>query len=346
MGTLRPKKASSARNAKKASWPDAVDSFVRALGHLKRSHHTQNHYRADLAAFAKWWNASSLANELTPEAINDSILREWQNHLNGEVLDEETGETRKPASTNAKMAALQSFLKWAHQNKVIKAIPPAPKPEKLEERSIEWLDEKQQRQLRFMASQDRNPRHPAMVTIMIETGLRVAELVALCWRDILLTERTGKLRVRSGKGRKPRKVYFTPEALRAFHRLRELDPDAKPTDSVFTSQRKNPHGGRNKPLTVRGVQELLRRYAVKLKWKDGLHPHQLRHTFAKNGRNRKKPIDWPVLARLMGHSSSKTTMDSYGTPRDRELAAAMNPDAVNDDSGDDFDDDFDDDDDD
>jgi integrase len=258
------------------------------------------------------------------------------------VLDEETGETRKPASTNAKMAALQSFLKWAHENKVIKAVPPVPKPEKLGERSVEWLDKTQQRQLRIVASQDRNPRHPEMVTIMIETGLRVAELVALCRRDIKMTERKGKLRVRAGKGCKPRRVPFSPEALRAFHRLWELDPDARPIDSVFTSQRKDPRGGRNKPLTVRGVQELLRRYAMKLKWEDGLHPHQLRHTFAKNARNRKKPIDWPRLAKLMGHSSSKVTMDSYGTPSDRDLEADMNPGAVDDDFDDDFDDEDDD----
>lgn len=333
MATMPAKKAST----KKASWNDAVDSFVRSLEHLKRSPHTQNHYRADLAAFAKWWNESSLSKELSPEAINDSVLREWQNHLREEVLNEETGETRKPASTNARMAALQSFLKWADENKVIKSLPRVPKTEKLGERSVEWLDKNQQRQLRFVASQDRNPRNPAMVTIAIESGLRVAELVSLCWRDIKMTERKGKLRVREGKGRKPRKVFFTPEALRAFRQLRELDPDAQPKDPVFTSQRKDPRGGRNKPLTVRGVQELLRRYAMKLKW-ETLHPHQLRHTFAKNARNRKKPIDWPQLARLMGHSSSKVTMDTYGTPSDRDLEMDMNPGAVDDDFDDDFDD--------
>jgi hypothetical protein len=41
----------------------------------------------------------------------------------------------------------------------------------------------------------------------------------------------------------------------------------------------------------------------------------------------------------MGHSSTKVTIDSYGTASDRNLEAVMNPGAVDDDFDDDFDDD-------
>ena len=61
-------------------------------------------------------------------------------------------------------------------------------------------------------------------------------------------------------------------AHRAFQKLRDLDPDAAPGERVFKSQRKDPADPeQNKPLTVRGVQELLCHYADKLGW-ERLHP--------------------------------------------------------------------------
>jgi len=51
-----------------------------------------------------------------------------------------------------------------------------------------------------------NPRYPTgernrtMLNLMLNTGLRLAEVTALKWRDLDLT--TGKLMVRQGKGAK------------------------------------------------------------------------------------------------------------------------------------------------
>jgi len=51
-----------------------------------------------------------------------------------------------------------------------------------------------------------NPRYPTgernqtMLNLMLNTGLRLAEMTALKWRDLDLT--TGKLMVRQGKGAK------------------------------------------------------------------------------------------------------------------------------------------------
>ena len=51
-----------------------------------------------------------------------------------------------------------------------------------------------------------NPRYPTgerngtMLNLMLNTGLRLAEVTALKWRDLNLT--TGKLMVRQGKGAK------------------------------------------------------------------------------------------------------------------------------------------------
>jgi site-specific recombinase XerD len=68
-----------------------------------------------------------------------------------------------------------------------------------------------------------NPRYPTgernqtMLHLMLNTGLRLAEVIALKWRDVDLT--TGKLMVRQGKGAKDpypvgsRGRYRPPEKL-------------------------------------------------------------------------------------------------------------------------------------
>jgi len=274
---------------------------------------------------------------LTPATITDYDLREWQRHLREEKLDQ-VGRLRKPASVNAKTAALKSFLGWAHRAKIIKVIPEAPPRRKLGRRSVKRLDDKQQHQLLRQASRHRNPRNPGMVEILIETGLRVAELVAIRWElDVELSERRVTFTVRAGKGCKPRgPLPMSREALRAFKKLRELDPDAPPGQHVFTSQRKDQTTGRNKPLTIRGVQEVLAHYATQLGWKQ-LHPHQLRHTCAVNmraGTHGRPKADWPAIRDYLGHSSVKTTMDNYAVTSEGDLEATVNPHADDDDHDD------------
>jgi integrase/recombinase XerC len=315
----RAKPTRAARNGKATTWPEAVDRFMTHLEHAGKSPHTTHHYRDDLRMFATWWAEGSLG-DLFPGKITDYDLREFQRHLREDRLDA-AGRTRKPATINAKMAAVKSFLHWAGRAKLIASVPESPRRARLGARRVKWLDRAQQRQLLREAARDRSPRNLAVVEILIETGLRVAEFVALRWDlDVRLTERKGWVTVQAGKGRKPRgPLPLSTIARNAFRRLRDLDPDAQPGDPATTSKRKD-GDGRNKALTARGVQELLCTYAGKLKW-DTLHPHQLRHTCAVNMRAR--GVDWPTIAAYLGHSSVKTTMDNYATPSERDLEAAV-----------------------
>jgi integrase/recombinase XerC len=306
---------------KAPSWDHCVDRFMTSLEHAERSGHTTHHYRDDLRAFAGWWEQTG-SETLTPPAITEHDLRAWKHHLRTEDLDG-TGRRRKPATINAKLAALRSFLGWAHKAKVIAAVPEVPRREKLGPKAVKSLTPLQQNQLLRHAARDRNPRNLSLVEILLATGLRVAELVALRRGDLELSERKGWLTVREGKGRKPRRIPLSPDARRAGARLlaeAELG-DGAPADPIFLSQRgDSARPGSKKPLTTRGVQELLARYAAALRW-DSLHPHQLRHSCAINLRD--AGVDWPTIAKLLGHSSVKTTMDHYGTASEADLEAAV-----------------------
>jgi integrase len=325
-------KRGSAASTKTTNWADAVGAFENALERESRSSHTAHHYRDDLRAFAAWWAKVSPKEELTPGAITEDDLSEWQHYLRTEPMDG-AGRTRKPATINAKMAAVKSFLQWAHRTHLIALVPKSPKPRKLATRVVKSLEPDQQRQLIRHAARDHSKRNRWMVTVMIETGVRVAELLAWRWDvDIKLGGRGGTWEVQNGKGCKPRGPFkMSKPCARAFRGLRKLDPMAKPGDPVFTSQRKNAVGSRKLPLTIRGVQQLLCRYADELGW-GVLHPHQLRHSFAFN--KRAKGIDWPVIAGLMGHTSTVTTMDNYGAVTEAQVDAAMDVDDDDDDDDD------------
>lgn len=332
------------RRKKTGSWHEAVDAFT---SHLSREHspHTVTNYKDYLRAFATWWTATNPGETLTPGAVTDFDVREWKRHLKEEVLTLKDGTeySRMPATINARIAGLKSFLRWAWNGKLIAELPAMPRREKLAARSVKSLDARQLRQLRGEAARDRNPRNPALVDAFVGTGVRVAEGVALRRKDVTLGPKKGTVEVREGKGCKPRSIPIDQETRDAFRTLLALEPAGEAEDPILLSQRTDGKGkGARKPLTARGVQELLARYARNLAgrfpgegWEDGLHPHQLRHTYAialrdSMAKKGKGGINWPVIASLLGHSSVVTTMDVYGTPSDRDRRRAVDPDADDD----------------
>ena len=289
-------------------WPRSVDRFISHLRTAERSPHTLHHYREDLAAYAEWWATTSV-EPLHARAITAFDVLAWRDYLRHTPLA--SGHVRKPGTINAKLAALRSYLHWAERAKIIKAMPELPRKDKRGRRMVRWLDRKQQHQLLRRAAANR--KHLAIVQILLETGLRVAELVGLAWFDVEVSARKGWLTVRSGKGRKPRMVPLNQIARDAFGAL-GYSQHRGTNGPVFIGQRGALH--------IRGIQDLIRKYEDGRVGLDNLSPHMLRHTFAINLRDRSIP--WPTIAALMGHESVKTTMDNYAVPSEHDLQSAVN----------------------
>ena len=152
-------------------------------------------------------------------------------------------------------------------------------------------------------------RDECLVQLLMNTGIRVEEAVALRWSDITIRERSGTLIVRKGKGRKQRSIPLNAEARAALTELRVLAPKKAP--EVL-------HGQRG-PLSIRGVQASLAKYGAYARLEE-CTPHVLRHTFGKNLADAGTPIQ--VIADLMGHESLETTR-RYIQPGHDDLAAAV-----------------------
>jgi site-specific recombinase XerD len=135
-------------------------------------------------------------------------------------------------------------------------------------------------------------RDRALVLLMLDTGIRLGELVALSVGDVDLVE--GRCRV-MGKGSKERVVPLGGRARRAIRTSLLARGSLSADDPLFVGRQ----GAR---LTPRALQQMVRRLARSAGVTQRCSPHVLRHSFARaflaNGG------DVFSLQRILGHSPS------------------------------------------
>lgn len=158
-----------------------------------------------------------------------------------------------------------------------------------------WLDRKDERALVRAVERYGNPRDVALMVTLLQTGLRVGELVALELEDVELSPRKGAVTVRHGKRDRFREVPLNAEARRVFERYLEVRPTSS-SARLFLGQ----HG----PIGPEAVQRVARKYA-RLAQLEDVTPHTLRHTFAKRVLEAGTPA--VTVSRLLGHGSVETT---------------------------------------
>jgi len=280
-----------------------VDRFCRFLERAERSPLTVRVYRSDLESLAAWFKEQT-GGPFTPAKITPTDLREYKRWL--------TSQDLKPATINRRLASLKSFLNWAVDVRLLRAGHGLRVPKTVREarRGPRWLDRREQNRLLRAVEHDGVVRDVAAVKLMLNAGLRVAELCALAWKDIRLSDRQGTLTVRKGKGSKRRQIPLNKDARQALLAMSYGEHAGKAVP-VFMGQRG--------PLTPRGLQALFSRYASAAKLKDAT-PHSLRHSFCKNLIN--AGVSLEKIAALAGHESLETTR-RYCEPSLQDLQQAV-----------------------
>jgi site-specific recombinase XerD len=282
----------------------AVEDFVHHLTRAERSPLTIKNYRCDLAAFARWFRDTT-GDELTPALITPTDLRDYKRFL----VDH---RRLKPSSVNRQLATLKSFLTWAAAAGLLPAGQPPvlPKTVLQARQGPRWLDRRELYALRRAVERGGQIRDIALVTLLLNTGLRLQELCALIWREVRVTARTGLVTVTQGKGAKHRQLPLNAEARCALMVLGYAAHVGSNAPVLMG------HRGR---MTPSGVQRLLRAYGYAAHL-EALSPHRLHHTFCKN------LIDAGVglekVAALAGHESLETTR-RYCTPSLKDLEHAV-----------------------
>ena len=265
---------------------------------------TVSGYLLDLGKFAVWFRQST-AEDFRSDNVTPIDIRNYKEYL-------QTVKGRKPATINRHLAALRTFFTWAMQEGTATDNPvrvrnleePITAPRSLNERTYHHLLRAMQRYA--------NKRDVAIVQLLRHAGLRVSELCSLQLQDVEVSERKGKVIVRSGKGRQYREIPLNLDVRRALQEYLDIRPNVA-DQHLFIGQRKN-------GLTDSAIQDMLSKYG-QIAGLSHLSPHVLRHTFGRTLIDRK--ADLPTVQQLMGHKRIDSTV-RYTKPsqQDMELAVA------------------------
>ncbi|MBC8333171.1 MAG: tyrosine-type recombinase/integrase [Anaerolineae bacterium] len=277
-------------------------------------------YLSDLRQFTRWFEQST-GEAFEPQAITPSDVRAYRDYLF-------VVKRRKANTINRQLMSLRSYMAFAVRQGMLEQNPvEAIKAVQQVSQAPRWLDKKEQyalqraiekdlqiAQLRYPVRVYTRKRDAAMVTLILHTGLRLSELLALRLADIELSERKGQLQV-LGKGRKQRTIPLNAEARKAVQSWLQVRPEVAANDMVFLALEQTSEGS----MSSRSVQSAVRRLGQDAGLPE-LSPHALRHTFAKNLVD--AGVSLEKVAALLGHSSLNTTR-VYITPGQQDLERAV-----------------------
>lgn len=144
-------------------------------------------------------------------------------------------------------------------------------------------------------------RDRVIMLLMVDSGLRMNEVVGLLVQDVRLDDKT--VYVRSAKTHEVREAPLSGAAALAIQNYLEKRSPFDSSDAPFFL------GRDGQPLTKNAVHEMLKR----LEKQSGirLHAHLLRHTFANLYI---KVGDTGKLQKILGHSRIETTSRFYAHP--------------------------------
>jgi len=218
--------------------------------------------------------------------------------------------TYAPATAAKKLAVLRRFLIFTFMAGATKVNPEslryfAKSPRVRQDSSYNVLtDEELSRML--AAARASNYRDYVMLAVMAGCGLREAEVVGIKigdFRDV----GGGQTFLRVlGKGDKVRNVGLSPDLWRLVQRYvlltgRSFSSHLDARKPIFTSR-----VGRDKPLTTRSVQNIVKKYVRAAGITKAISPHSIRHTVGTNMAVNEAPL--LVIQQFLGHADPKTTM--------------------------------------
>ncbi len=272
------------------------------LASEKKSKHTLRSYRTATKQFL----LTELPGELKPswdalQNIRVKDISRWVDPNNGRLdLWVQSISNLASATINARLASVGHLLNWLGHR-----VPDwVTRPQK--GRSLpKTLTYREMERLKEAAANSENPFANLVITLFLDTGIRVSELCALDRASVDIDDLSAT--VREGKGGKDRLVLFTNatvRAIEAYNQIRAMIIQKHtPVDEHRDALILNRMGRR---LTPRAVQKLMDTMADEADIpRSKLSPHTLRHNFATGLLER--GVDLVSIQRLLGHSNIATT---------------------------------------
>lgn len=224
----------------------------------------------------------------------------------------------KAATTRRKLASLRAFYRWMAREGLVsdnpfsalrgprlaKSLPKVLSVEEAKRFLQAPLDElerlKKSSNKAKMSDMFSCIRDAALYEALYSTGCRIAEMLALSWREIDFGNGTV---IVTGKGSKQRLCILGARALEALRRLRSatdafIPGGGEPDMPVF-------HGGRGGRYSARDAERRMKKWLAMAGLSAEVTPHKLRHSFATHLLD--AGADLRSVQEMLGHSSLATT---------------------------------------
>ena len=292
--------------------PNFVKDFLIYMQNIKnRSKSTIREYHYDLRdlfRFLKLYKIDKIKfDNITDELIDNtdivnlnidfvkkielSDLYEYLNYLSNMRSD-------KPATRARKIAAIKSFFNYVTFKQKILDKNPAVELEtpKLGKRLPKYLSLDESVALLHSIDGKNEKRDTCIITLFLNCGLRLSELVAINFKDI-----KGDVLNVIGKGDKERSIYLNESCRKVLKEYIAVRPkDVKDHDALFISERGTRIGRRTVEMMVKKYITLAGLDPKKYS------PHKLRHTAA-TLMHKYGGVDIRSLQQILGHESVSTT---------------------------------------
>lgn len=227
---------------------------------------TITNYLVDMRAFTRWY-AENNGGMFFPQSLNVSDIRDYRLYL-------QRVEGRAPSTINRRLQGIRRFCRFAIEAGLMRSNPavevdllrgedPSP-PRALDPAEIEGLMRVVNGGRPSLVKRDR-----AIIQVLLQTGIKVGELVELRLSDIEISGDGGILTVRGdGESREIPLNVVTCDALREYLFVRPRLPGI---EHLFLSQE-------GRPISTRSVQRLVSTYA-KAAGLEGVSAQALRRTY-------------------------------------------------------------------
>ncbi|SHF03678.1 Site-specific recombinase XerD [Caldanaerobius fijiensis DSM 17918] len=306
-------------------YPNVLNDFLNYLSTIRaKSPNTVQAYFYDLQLFLRymlWYKKYNSSNSIDIESIDvnevdyDFLKTITLSDLYA-FLSYVTNKRNNSARARArKVASLRAYFKYLVNKAHVLDNDPTRELEspKISQRQPVYLTLDESKELLNSVEGPYKERDKAILTIFLNCGLRLSELVGINLEDI----KDDTLTV-IGKGDKQRTVYLNNACIKALKEYMKVRPQdgVKDKNALFLSRNK-------RRISAKTVQYIVKKYikAAGLNTKK-YSTHKLRHTAAtlmyKYG-----DVDIRTLQHLLGHANISTTQ-IYTHIDDKKIRDAVN----------------------
>jgi len=294
--------------------PDFLNSFLDySITILNKSPNSVKEYNYDLSMFLKYMKIHfnlTKENDLNNIVITDfdinTLKRITLEDIHAFVSFLAINNRSKAATRARKISTIRIFFKYLTVNAKILDVNPAqnletPKQDKRMPKYLTLEDSKKLLEVSLNEENRNKERDFAIITLFLNCGMRLAELVGINIKDIHFDE--CKMTV-IGKGNKERTIYLNKACMNSIKQYLEVRPkegiDYKSKDALFLSERRE-------RISRRTVQYIVEKELKQAGLDSSKYStHKLRHTAA-TLMYQYGEVDIRALQELLGHASISTT---------------------------------------